>query len=58
MGHLDRYGDELEPDDEQPELHDPRCRRGWLGYDDAGRIIPCLTCRPHLAPKENIDARR
>lgn len=28
--------------------HDPRCRRGWLGEDDIGRPIPCLTCRPHL----------
>jgi hypothetical protein len=28
--------------------HDPRCRAGWLGEDDEGRIVPCLACRPHL----------
>lgn len=32
-----------------PRTHDPRCRRGWLGEDEDGRPIPCLTCRPHLA---------
>lgn len=44
----DRYGEPFE-DDEQPELHDPRCENGWLGEDDAGRVVPCLQCRPHLA---------
>lgn len=29
--------------------HATRCRRGWLGEDDAGRPIPCLLCRPWLA---------
>jgi len=39
--------------DREPEpTHDERCRRGWLGEDDEGRPIPCLTCRPHLLPKE------
>lgn len=34
----------------EPE-HDPRCRAGWLGEDAHDRPIPCLTCRPHLAPR-------
>lgn len=34
----------------EPE-HDPRCRDGWLGDDAHDRPIPCLTCRPHLAPR-------
>lgn len=31
-------------------LDDPdhRCARGWVGEDDDGRPIPCLTCKPHL----------
>lgn len=43
----DRTG---EPLDELPdELAAPhRCRRGWVGEDDQGRPIPCITCRPHL----------
>lgn len=51
MGQLDRYGDPTddEPDSPQPSDHDARCRDGWLGEDTAGRPIPCLTCRPHLA---------
>ena len=47
----DRAGEIVE-DDSGPELfrvHDPRCRDGWLGEDGDGRLIPCLTCRPHLA---------
>lgn len=58
--HYDRTGervDDHEPGAAQPE-HDPRCRRGWLGEDDQGRVIPCLTCRPHLRPKETSDASR
>lgn len=40
----DRYGDP------QPRAcRDPRCRRGWLGNDEEGRPIPCLSCKPHLA---------
>ncbi len=27
-----------------------KCEDGWLGEDDEGRLIPCLTCRPHMAP--------
>jgi hypothetical protein len=25
------------------------CRSGWRGEDLAGRPVPCLVCRPHLA---------
>jgi hypothetical protein len=25
------------------------CRDGWLGEDDAGRVIPCPHCKPHRA---------
>lgn len=28
--------------------HDARCAGGWLGEDLDGRLVPCLTCRPHL----------
>lgn len=50
MGRLDRYGDPVDDETEDnTAAHDPRCRRGWLGDDHAGRPIPCLTCRPHLA---------
>lgn len=51
MSRLDRYGEVIEDDDDQPALHDPRCEAGWLGDDDLGRPIPCLQCRPHLKPK-------
>ena len=27
-----------------------RCRRGWLGYDSAGRLIPCTVCRTPRRP--------
>lgn len=47
MGRLDRYGEPIEPDDPEP-LHDPRCVDGLLGEDEHGRVIACLTCRPHL----------
>lgn len=30
------------------KVHDPRCRRGWLGETEDGHPIPCLHCRPHL----------
>lgn len=48
MTRLDRWGDPIE--DEEPDpIH--RCDGGWLGEDDQGRPIPCLTCRPHLERK-------
>lgn len=28
--------------------HAEQCRGGWLGEDDEGRPVPCLTCRPSL----------
>jgi hypothetical protein len=48
MGTLDRYGEPVEDDDNQPELHDFRCVAGWLGDDEHDHPIPCLQCRPHL----------
>lgn len=56
----DRTGELIE--DDEPDLvlhrdHDPRCRDGWLGEDDDGRLIPCLTCRPHLVAKRAHLAR-
>ena len=47
MGRLDRYGEPIEETSDEP-LHDPRCVDGLLGEDAAGRVIPCLACRPHL----------
>lgn len=44
---LDRTGEPVEP-----ACRDPRCGNGcpkrWLGYDNDGRPIPCLRCKPHL----------
>lgn len=54
MSH-DRTGEEIEPEDESPPApkpHDPRCKKGWLGHDEEDRPIPCLQCRPKLAPEE------
>lgn len=31
--------------------HGRDCADGWLGEDEHGRPIPCLTCRPHLRPR-------
>lgn len=43
----DRYGERVEK-----QCTDPRCGNGcpkrWIGYDDDGRPIPCLNCKPHL----------
>lgn len=40
-------------EDSEPRCRDPRCGngcpKGWIGYDDEGRPIPCLACKPHLA---------
>lgn len=57
MGRLDRYGEAIDLNDSQPELHDPRCRDGWLGEDAHDRPIPCLACRPHLDPQRATDRR-
>lgn len=48
MPRVDRWGDPIEDDEQQPEQHDQRCRDGWLGEDKHDRPIPCLRCRPHL----------
>lgn len=40
-----------------PPESEHACSDGWLGEDDAGRPIPCLTCKPHLRPKSHIDGR-
>lgn len=44
MSHLDRTGEPIEDDE-----HDARCRGGWLDRN-ADPAIPCLVCKPHLAP--------
>lgn len=52
MSHLDRTGDEIDPDaDPGPPEHDPRCDgQGWLGDSrDTDNPIPCPTCRPKAA---------
>lgn len=49
MTRYDRYGEPIEDEPDSPtKAHDIRCHNGWLGEDDQGRPIPCLTCRPHL----------
>lgn len=48
----DRTGEPI--DDPEPESeHNALCDAGWLGEDPAGRLIPCLTCRPHLAHRHD-----
>lgn len=49
----DQFGDPIEPEsaDEEPEPHDPRCRKGWIN-PDGDHPAPCLTCKPHLALAE------
>jgi hypothetical protein len=49
---LDRFGEPIEePAEDGPSepLHDLRCRNGWIDRD-ADVPVPCLICRPHLAP--------
>ena len=46
----DRDGELVEADQRQ-DVHDPRCRGGWLGERPDGAVIPCLACRPHLADR-------
>lgn len=50
-----RYGDpdpEAGQDTEAAE-HDPRCRRGWIDRDGE-KPVPCLTCKPRLAPDRRV----
>lgn len=52
----DRFGNPAEPappddpDATPVEFHDPRCRNGWIDRD-ADHPVPCLKCRPNLAPE-------
>ncbi|MGW6655664.1 hypothetical protein [Rhodococcus sp. NPDC055024] len=49
---IDRFGEEIDdeptPAPRSQLAHNPACRNGWLGADLDGRMIPCLTCKPHL----------
>ncbi len=62
-GRRDRYGELVDDDDDRPAegtappAHDSRCRLGWLPDTDDGRVVPCLTCRPHLAHRRDRLAR-
>lgn len=48
--HLDRTGEPIDEPEQEP-LHDPRCDgHGWVDRD-AEPAVPCLDCRPHLAPE-------
>jgi hypothetical protein len=60
MSPVDRFGDPVEEppevSDEWPDVdppHDPRCRKGWLDAD-ADNPVPCLVCKPHLAPGRRV----
>ncbi|TFV67224.1 UNVERIFIED_ORG: hypothetical protein E4P37_03440 [Bacillus sp. AZ43] len=61
MSRYDRTGEPIEDDDPAPttatQAHDPTCRGGWLGEDDDGRLVPCLTCRPWIAERRQHLAR-
>ena len=61
----DRYGERLSEDESLTDnrsvrsvAHDPACTAGWLGEDGAGRLVPCLTCRPHLVGRRDRVLRR
>jgi hypothetical protein len=65
MARRDRYGDEIEDNDEdvdqadpvdEPDPHPADCD-AWLGEDAAGRVVPCPVCRPHLAEQRRHLAR-
>ncbi|MCZ4077282.1 hypothetical protein O1W68_04945 [Rhodococcus sp. H36-A4] len=51
---INRFGEEIEEQSRDDRPHDPRCRKGWLGYDLDGRPIPCLQCRPHLRKTADV----
>lgn len=45
----DRYGELVATDDDtSTPANDHQCNDGWINRDNA---VPCLHCRPHLAPK-------
>ncbi|MGW5743832.1 hypothetical protein [Amycolatopsis sp. NPDC003861] len=48
--HYDRYGERVEDDDERNDAPH-RCDRGFVDRD-ADHPVPCLVCRPHLAPDQ------
>lgn len=45
----DRYGEPIEDDDDTDD-RPHRCRRGWINRE-ADNPVPCLVCKPHLAPR-------
>lgn len=47
----DRYGEPTEPKP-LPKCGRPDCK-GFTGYDDELRPIPCYLCRPHLRKTVN-----
>ena len=50
-----RFGDpDPEPVEGEQAQHDPRCRKGWLPPFDADVAVPCLVCKPHLAPGHRV----
>lgn len=46
----DRTGELIEDDDEAETARPHRCRRGWIDRN-ADHPVPCLVCKPHLAPE-------
>ena len=46
----DRYGDQ-EPAVDGAAEH--RCDGGWIDRD-ADKPVPCLVCKPHLAPANRV----
>ncbi len=45
----DRTGELIEDDDTEPARPHPRGCTGWIDRN-ADRPVPCLVCKPHLAP--------
>ena len=46
--------DEHPPDDAPVEEQSHECRKGWLSKPDADHPVPCLICKPHLAPENRV----
>lgn len=46
----DRTGEPIEDESESVDapFHDPRCRDGWISYENADKPKPCYVCRPKL----------
>ncbi|MFJ5984224.1 hypothetical protein [Lentzea sp. NPDC092896] len=63
MSHDDRFDDDLDDDLTAdlpapvvpPPAHGPsecsKCVKGWVDRENA---VPCLDCRPHLAPGRRV----